>query len=234
MALKQIFEQEKKAQKPFWDAWKKEKNVFKQMFLLEMYPTFMLPMRCWVLCPYPTPVAIILSASPLIAMEHFPGYGEYWTVYYCVFFGPLLEMQVFCILWYWIPGGKLMLCDLFYGEKNIAVFFGNPGTQSRTFMVAIGAVVTVLGAKVADVWLTAKQTVWDAQANAEAAQANAKAAQAKAEAARANTEAKLANIANEMIDGKVQSYKKAGIEVTPERYREIKIQVERELRRYSE
>ena len=76
MALKQIFEQEKKAQKPFWDAWKKEKNVFKQMFLLEMYPTFMLPMRCWVLCPYPTPVAIILSASPLIAMEHFPGYGE--------------------------------------------------------------------------------------------------------------------------------------------------------------
>ena len=37
-----------------------------------------------------------------------------------------------------------------------------------------------------------------------------------------------------MIDGKVQSYKKAGIEVTPERYREIKIQVERELRRYSE
>ena len=101
-------------------------------------------------------------------------------------------------------------------------------------MVAIGAVVTVLGAKVADVWLTAKQTVWDAQANAEAAQANAKAAQAKAEAARANTEAKLANIANEMIDGKVQSYKKAGIEVTPERYREIKIQVERELRRYSE
>lgn len=145
------------AQKPFWNAWHQEKNIAKKLVLLELYPTFMIPMRLWTVCPYPSACLLILGSIPLIVMEYFPGYENYWFIYAMCIFSPLCEMSVFCIAWYWIPGGKQTLCSFFYGEQNITLFFGNPGSKVKTLMIATAALSALkmvhVGHSLADVYV---------------------------------------------------------------------------------
>lgn len=156
-----VFRKELIAQKPFWNTWHQEKNSVKKLVLLELYPTFMIPMRLWTVCPYPSACLLILGSIPLIVMEYFPGYENYWFIYALCIFGPLCEMSVFCIVWYWIPGGKQMLCSFFYGEQNIAFFFGNPGSKVKTLMIGTAALsalkMAYVGHSLADVYVQKQQ-----------------------------------------------------------------------------
>lgn len=166
--VRTTYHQEMEAQRSYWDSWKRDPNLVRRVLHVELYFTFTMPIRLWTLCPSPELLAIVLAGGGTLLAHTWPEYGDLWVAYALIVFGPLCEMVPFCYVWYYVPGGKMLLTEFFYGEKNIELFFGNPGTKLRGLAYSSLTFVVIKMGSVGNDWLNswshADQAVREAKA----------------------------------------------------------------------
>ena len=132
--LHNTYMKEVKAQRSYWDSWTRDPSLLRRGMHCIVYVPFTLPMRLWTLCPSPERVALLLGGVTVLA-DMYPGYDMWWKVYAFLLLSPFAWMALFCFFWYCVflyedadgdVDGESLLTRFFYGEKNIALFFGDP------------------------------------------------------------------------------------------------------------
>ena len=192
VTLKTLWRQERKVYKELYQCWQNDTNIFRKIAMPSLFLTYLLPMRFWNFFPYPSALAAFLAVVPLLFQQYLPHLcsEELFFAYMLVFIGPLYEAFLTGVMYYWIPGGKEMLCSFFYSENIFRLFVGNPISNLKKLGVAAATIIAAkavsIGHSLADSWANlqaAKQAAETAKQAAETAKQVTEAAKQAAEAA---------------------------------------------------